>query len=466
MRGADRFGWSLAVLVIVAVAAVSPHGSLGFQGSPMDANVFRTIARQQNPSVVAIVTTTWRDAASAEDAEWFQRFFSLALPKGPQAHREMASGFLISRDGDILTNDHVVAEAEVIEVRLMGRDTATYAATVIGRDPVSDSALIRLKDGPLDLPVAILGDSDALETGDWVMAIGNPFQLGHSVSVGVVSYAGRTFGMDQGHWQKLIQTDASINPGHSGGPLLNVRGEVVGMNVAVLADGVGDSMGIGFAVPINNVKAVLAGLRDGRVVRGSIGVQLRMALLTDYDATALGLPRAAGALITSVEKPSTADTAGFRAGDVIVEFLGLPIVSAGDFLARVSQTPPGTRARVNVIREGRVRRFDVEVGELSSPAPTHEPRRPERPDFGMTLADEASSSRRAIDGPLVEQVQSGSVAETAGLETGDVVRKVNRQTTRTAAEAMHELRRMRTGGTAFLLIWRDGDELLVELPTQ
>ena len=307
----------------------------------MDTNVFRTIARQQNPAVVAIVTTTWRDAASPEDAEWFERFFGLALPRGPQVHREIASGFLISHDGDILTNDHVIADADVIEVQLMGRETTTYEATVVGRDPVSDSALIRLKNGPSDLPVATLGDSDALQTGDWVMAIGNPFQLGHSVSVGVVSHAGRSFGADQDHWEKLIQTDASINPGNSGGPLLNVLGEVVGINVAVLADDIGDSMGIGFAVPINNVKAVLAGLRAGRVVRGSIGVQLRLPLLTDNDATALGLPRAAGALITSVEKPSTADAAGFHAGDVIVEFLGLPIVSAGDFLARVSQTPPG-----------------------------------------------------------------------------------------------------------------------------
>ena len=359
----------------------------------MDTYVFRTIARQQNPAVVAIVTTTWRDAASPEDAEWFERFFGRTLPRGAQAQREIASGFLISHDGDILTNEHVVADADVIEVRLMGRETTTYAATVVGRDPVSDSALIRLKDGPPDLPVAILGDSDALQTGDWVMAIGNPFQLGHSVSVGVVSYAGRSFGMDQGHWQKLIQTDASINPGNSGGPLLNVRGEVVGINVAVLADGVGDSMGIGFAVPINNVKAVLAGLRAGRVVRGSIGVQLRLPLLTDHDATALGLPRAAGALVTSVEKQSTADAAGFHAGDVIVEFLGLPVVSAGDFLAQVSRTPPGVRARVAVIRDGHVRTFDVEVETQSSPAPRRESHRVERPDLGLTLGDPGPSPR-------------------------------------------------------------------------
>ena len=243
-------------------------------------------------------------------------------------------------------------------------------------------------------------------------------------------------------------------------------GEVVGINVAVLADDIGDSMGIGFAVPINNVKAVLAGLRAGRVVRGSIGVQLRMPLLTDHDATALGLPRAAGALITSVEKPSTANAAGLHAGDVIVEFLGLPIVSAGDFLARVSRTPPGVRARVAVIREGRPVTFDVEVETLSSPAPRRESHRVERPDLGLTLTDRTPAARRAIDGPLVEQIQDGSVAADAGIEKGDVVRRVNQRTTRTAADAMHELRRMPTGRTAFLLIWRDGEEILVEMPTE
>jgi serine protease Do len=432
----------------------------------METNVFRTIAQQQNPSVVAIVTTTWLDPASREDAEWFERFFGLTLPQGPQAHREIGSGVLISRDGDILTNDHVIADADVIEVRLMGRETTTYEATVVGRDPVSDSALIRLTDGPPDLPMAILGDSDALQTGDWVMAIGNPFQLGHSVSVGVVSYVGRSFGMFEGDWQKLIQTDASINPGNSGGPLLNVRGEVVGISVAVLADDIGDSMGIGFAVPINSVKAVLAGLRAGRVVRGSIGVQLRLPLITDRDAGTLGLPRAGGALITSVDKHSPAGAAGLRAGDVIVEFHGLPVATAGDLLARVSETRPGLRARVAVIREGHVNTLDVEVGELPPPEPHRQGPRVERPDFGLTLTDAAPSSRHLIGGALVQQVEDGSAAAIAGIEKGDLVWKVNRQTIRTAAEAMHELRRMRTGSTAFLLIRRNGDELLVEMPTE
>jgi serine protease Do len=195
-------------------------------------------------------------------------------------------------------------------------------------------------------------------------------------------------------------------------------------------------------------------------------VQLRLPLLTDNDATALGLPRAAGALITSVEKPSTAAAAGFHAGDVIVEFLGLPIVSAGDFLARVSRTPPGVRARVAVIRDGHPRTLDVEVDTLSSPAPRHESHRVERRDLGLTFGDAGPSSRGPVHGALVREIESGGLAETAGIETGDIVRKINQQTTRTGAEAMHALRRMRTGSTAFLLIWRDGEEILVEMPTE
>ena len=171
-------------------------------------------------------------------------------------------------------------------------------------------------------------------------------------------------------------------------------------------------------------------------------------------------------MITSVEKHSTADAAGFRAGDVIVEFLGLPIANAGDLLGRVSRTPPGVRAPVAVIRHGDVRTFEVEIGELSSPAPGPPSHRVERPDLGLTLADRAPSARGAIDGPFVQQIQDGSVAADAGIEKGDVVRRVNQRTTRTAAEAMHELRRMPTGSTAFLLIWRDGEEILIEMPTE
>ena len=450
-------------LVMLAFASSAVLSSQTAQDRLTDPNVFRAIAREHNPTVVAIKTTTWVDPASAEDAEWYERFFGRAFPRGPQVQREAASGFLISPDGDILTNDHVVADADVIEVRLLGRDTTTYRATVVGRDPVSDSAVIRLVEGPSNLPVAALGNSDSLETGDWVMAIGNPYQLGHSVTVGVVSYIGRSFEIGEGRWQKLIQTDASINPGSSGGPLLNARGEVIGISLATLADGLGDTMGIGFAVPINSVKAILPALRAGRVVRGSLAVQFRHATLSDNDARALGLPGARGALITAVARGSSADAAGFRPGDVIVEFLGAPVATADDVLTGVSSATPGVRARANVIRDGRTRTIDVTIEELPLPPSQRKHHVAEDPQrFGLTFVDLEPGPGQA-GGTLVEGVEDGSTAAEAGIEPGDVIRKINTHTIRTAAEARRELQRIPTGTTVFLLVWREGEEQIVEM---
>jgi S1-C subfamily serine protease len=459
MRESGRVSLWLVVLSLVSSAAVSSQAAP--DRAATDPNVFRAIAREHNPTVVAIKTTTWVEPASAEDAEWYERFFGRALPRDPQVRREGASGFLISQDGDILTNDHVVADADVIEVRLLGRETTSYRATVVGRDPVSDSAVIRLVGGPGNLPVATLGDSDSLETGDWVMAIGNPYQLGHSVTVGVVSYIGRSFDIGEGRWQQLIQTDASINPGSSGGPLLNARGQVVGISLATLADGFGDTMGIGFAIPINRVKAVLPDLRAGRVVRGSLNLRLRHAMLTDNDARALGLPAPRGALITAVTKGSAADVAGFRPGDVIVELLGQPVLTADDVLTRVSSATPGERAHAVVLREGRARAIDVTIEALPLALPHRKLHRTgDVSHLGLALGDLGS------DSPIVERVEPGSVAEMAGLEPGDVIRKINQHTIRTAAEARRELQRIPAGSTVFLLICRDDEEQLVEMDTE
>ena len=465
MRDARRWSLSVAVLAFVSSAVLSPQAVE--HRTSTDPNLFRAIAREQTPIVVAIKTTTWLDPEAAEDADWYERFFARAFPRGPQRRREAASGILISPDGDILTNDHVVADVDVIEVRLLGHDTTPYRATIVGRDPVSDSAVIRLIGGPSNLPVASLGDSDSLETGDWVMAIGNPYQLGHSVTVGVVSYVGRSFEIGEERWQRLIQTDASINPGSSGGPLLNARGEVIGISLATLADGFGDTMGIGFAIPINSVKAVLPALRAGSLVRGSVGVRLRHATLTDNDARALGLPGPRGALVTSVVTGSSADAAGLRPGDVIVELFGAAVATADDVLTRVSSATPGVRARAIVIRDGRTRTFDVTVEQLSLPRSkrqhhgTEDPRR-----FGLTLADLDSGLRGAAEGSMVERVESGSVAAMAGIEEHDVIRKINQHTIRTTAEAQRELQRLPIGSPVFLLIWREGEERIVEMDTE
>jgi serine protease Do len=393
MYETSRLSWSVAVLLIASIAVLSSQNARpdGSSPAPMDVNLFRDIARRQTPVVVAIMTRA-TESGIPEGAEWFERFFGRPLPREPRVRREIGSGFLISRDGDILTSDHVVADADTVEVRLLGRATTTYRARLIGRDPISDSAVLRLQNAPVDLPFATLGDSDALETGDWVMAIGNPFRLGHTVTVGVVSDAGRPLEIERGRWQTLIQTDASINPGNSGGPLLNTRGEVVGINVATLADWIGDSVGIGFAVPINSVKALLPQLHAGTVIRGYLGVRLREDLTSDEDATALGLPSAAGALVMSVERGSTAEGAGLRAGDVIIHFAGAPVASADDLTSRVSATPPGSRTDVTIIRDGRANTVEVEVDEHALARPKRAKPRLEGPrDFGLTLGDVTAS---------------------------------------------------------------------------
>jgi S1-C subfamily serine protease len=461
MRHSGRLGVSVAAFVLameVALTAQSPVRDS--QAGPLDTGLFRTIARQQTPSVVAI-TTRRAEILSEEDAAAFERLFGRALPKAPQIRREIASGIIISRDGDILTNDHVVAGVDRIEVRILGHETTTYRATVVGRDPLSDSAVIRLVDGPRDLPCATLGDSDVIEPGDWVMAIGNPFQLGHSVTVGVVSYHGRSFPIAEDRWLKLIQTDASINPGSSGGPLLNARGEVIGINVATLADALGDTMGIGFAVPINGVKQVLPQLRAGHVVRGHLGVQVRRTLITDSDATVLGLPAAAGALVTSVDSPSLAEAAGIRAGDVVVDLARSRIADADELIARVSAMSPGVRVPVTIIRDGHERIIVVQLDAR----PIEDNVRIEPPaasvDVGWTLRDLPPGT---TGGAVVQSVREDGLAAMAGIEKGDIVRKINRRTIHTSDDVRQALQRLPAGASsAFVLVSRAGRELLVEI---
>ena len=483
MLKAARFSWPLPVIVAVATVSLqnapSQSSTRGSQAetavaasassAPMDTNLFRRIARQQNPVVVAIMTKARLERVEGE--EWFEWFFGRPLPPETHVRRGLGSGFLIGSNGEILTNNHVVAGADVIQVGLLGAETTTYRAVVVGRDPFSDSALIRLQNPPGSLAVATLGDSDALEPGDWVMAIGNPFQLGHTVTVGVVSYEGRPFEIEEGQWQKMIQTDASINPGNSGGPLINVRGEVVGINSAMLGSGAGGSLGIGFAVPINSVKTLLPQLRAGRVVRGRIGVHVRQGPISEDDSAALGLPGAAGALITSVERDSPAQRAGLRAGDVVIAFNRAPVVTPADLIPRLSSAPPGSRAAMSVTREGRTVHLEITVEELVVETPTgRDQSAADVRDFGLTLGDITPSIARQLrlpapmDGAVVYGVEDGSPAGGAGLRRGDVVRRVNRHTIRSAADANQALQSIRPDQPVFFLIWRAGNEVLVEMP--
>src|SRR5687768_9051231 len=329
---------------------------------PVDATTFRNIAKAQSPMVVSIRTESRQRTQDLSEFfggdDLLERFFGPGAggqaprgqaPRGqaprrqqPRVTQAAGSGFIISKDGFILTNNHVVEGATKIEVQFFDDEDNYYEAKVVGRDPLTDSALIQLVEKPnRPLPEAKFGDSSQMEPGDWVMAIGNPFGLAHTVSVGVVSATERSaFDFAPGRRQALIQTDAAINPGNSGGPLLNVRGEVIGVNTAIYSNGGGmmgtaGNIGIGFAVPINTVRDVLPGLRVGKITRGRIGVSVRPVSVDEVEA--LSLKDRRGAVVAQVP-PGPAATAGVEAGDVIVEFNGKPITRSDDLPQLVAGT--------------------------------------------------------------------------------------------------------------------------------
>jgi serine protease Do len=484
-RGADAptAGGAQAASARADATSQTPVGTGGrspaadaVRGQAMDTMLFRNIAKRENPVVVYITTQSRLEEPELTNFfggdDFLRRFFGGPMPRRERLQRALGSGFLISQEGDILTNNHVIAGAEEIRVGLFGDDRKTYVATVTGRDPLTDSALIKIKDAPRNLPIATLGDSDALEPGDWVMAIGNPFRLGHTVTVGVVSYKGRPFAVTEGRFQNMLQTDASINPGNSGGPLINVHDEVVGINTAILAgEGAGGNIGIGFAVPINTVKSLLPQLRTGKVHRGRLGVQIQNMQITDEEAKGLGLPKPEGAIVSMVEHDSPAERAGIRAGDVIVAYNGKPVTDADHLTQMVSTTPAGTRVPITFYRNGKQETVTATIDELDSQS--EEERRARggssKASFGLALLDLTPELARQLrlppgtDGALVEDVEPFTAAADAGIVRGDVILEVNRQPVHSARDAARELDRVKPGQPAFVLLSRHGNRVFVEM---
>ncbi len=337
-----------------AQAAVAPA-----QGAPA---TFADLAERLSPAVVNIrVTKVERTGLAGpgveEDAPfgpYFERFFG----KGPQGRpvpmRGAGSGFIVSPDGYVVTNNHVVEGAREIVVTLA--DRAEYPATVVGRDPKTDLALLKIHPTK-DLPAVALGDSDRLRVGDWVVAIGNPFGLANTVTAGIVSAKGRVIGA--GPYDDFIQTDASINPGNSGGPLFNLRGEVVGINTAVVASG----QGIGFAIPVNTVKRVVPELKAaGRVARGWLGIAVQ-EVTADLQKT-LALPDRKGALVADVAVGGPAERGGVRRGDLIRRYDGKPVEDSAHLPAAVAATPAGKKVTMTVLREGKEQDLAVTIGRM------------------------------------------------------------------------------------------------------
>jgi serine protease Do len=354
-------------------------------------------------------------------------------------------------------------------------DRQTYEAKVIGRDPLTDSALIRIAANlPFDLPTATLGDSAQVAPGDWVVAIGNPFSLGHTVSVGVIS-ATRASGLPVAQQRRadVLQTDAAINPGNSGGPLLNARGEVIGINTAIFTDARQQgNIGIGFAIPINSVREIIPELRTGKITRGVIGVQVQPVPL---DALAeFGLKERRGALVSSVGRGQPAAKAGIEPGDVILEFNGKPVRNTDELVATVVRTKPGTTVPVKVLRDKQERTVNVTVDELnleeegnrtrSTRETSNEPDEESSQAFGITLNQLTPETARRLrapadaEGVLVSDVEQGSPAFRAGLVRGDIITRINRQPVRTPQEASRALGAVPSGSTAFILVLRNGQE--------
>ncbi len=327
---------------------------------------FVALGKKLRPAVVNIAATLIkkgggknRSAFGADNpaGDLRDQLFGTPPPQAPDSQKSLGSGFVIDRDGFILTNNHVIENAQKISVKLS--DEREFQGRVVGRDSVTDIAVIKI-DAGRDLPVASLGDSDRLEVGEWVMAIGNPFGLDSTVTVGIVSGKGRHLGT--GSYDSFIQTDASINPGNSGGPLVNVKGEVVGINAAIVSEG-GGSIGIGFATPINLVRGVLPQLKTkGKASRGWLGVAVQR--VTPEMAGSLGLSKPTGALVASVARDGPAGRAGIKAGDVIVNFDGNEIKRSDDLPLIVARSPVHKAVQVKLLRDKKEVAVPVIVGEL------------------------------------------------------------------------------------------------------
>jgi len=336
--------------------------------------------------------------------------------------RGQGTGFVVRDDGFIVTNNHVVADADEVTVRLAGG--REYNAVVIGTDPETDLAVIRIE-AP-DLSPARLGDSSALEVGEWVIAVGSPFGLEQTVTAGIVSATGRR-GMGLATFENFIQTDAAINPGNSGGPLVNLDGEVVGMNTAITTR-TGGSAGIGFAIPSNMIRTVTDSIIDsGHVSRGWLGIQIQP--LTDDLALSFGAPDAHGALIAEVIPDGPSDEAGLEAGDIVTDIGGRHLQQPGDLLHAVAGSRPGARVDVEVLRDGRPRAFEVTLG--TRPAPSEEGAAGAgNPALDLGLMVEPNGDQ----GVIVSAVERGGAAETAGVRRGDVILMVGPTTVSTPAE--------------------------------
>jgi len=450
MKGLIRFrrGWFSFLLAIgLGLAFIGIHKDVRslelFKGKKEKNRIeaarprsFTDLAQKMKPSVINISSTKmvkhpgggFRGPFGPKSPfrdffgdEFFEHFFGENPPKEfPQ--NSLGSGFIIDEQGYILTNNHVIEKADKIKVRLS--DEQEFDAEVVGRDPKTDIALIKIEPTK-PLQAVTMGDSDKLQVGEWLIAIGNPFGLEHTVTAGIVSAKGRVIG--SGPYDDFIQTDASINPGNSGGPLINMRGEVVGISTAIIAGG----QGIGFAIPINLVKGILSQLKEkGKVTRGWLGVMIQS--VTPELAKQFGLEKSEGALVAQVVEDSPAERAGIKREDIVIEFDRKRIHKMSELPKIVADTPVGKQVEVKIIRERREKTLQVKVGELKEERVAKAGEFTTEKELGLTVQDLTPEIAKHLGipekaGVLVSEVKAGSPAHEAGIRRGDIIKEIDRQ---------------------------------------
>jgi len=430
---------------------------------------FAELAQAVSPAVVNISTTkTLKSDRVPEDLyspfreffgeDFWDRFFNSRPRK--RKEQSLGSGFIIADDGFIATNAHVVEAADEISIRLSTGETFDDA-TVVGVDKKTDLALIKVKSGSKLPPPLKIGDSDALRVGDWVIAIGNPFGLDHTVTAGIVSAKGRAIGA--GPYEDFIQTDASINPGNSGGPLFNTQGEVVGINSAIFTT-TGGNIGIGFAVPINMAKSVFDQLKDkGEVTRGWIGVSIQE--LTPELAERFSVKATEGVLVAAVVPGGPADDAGIKSGDIIVSVDKKKIERINDLPQIISSAPIGSTVELTVMRAGKEETFTVSVEKMTETSVAIQEEAIS--DLGIRVEELSPEAARqwgyeGIPGGLmISDVAAGSLAEDAGLQPGDVILEVNRKPVKTLSQYQKAIGEGSTKEGILFLIVRDQNSFYV-----
>lgn len=430
---------------------------------------FAEIAKEASPAVVSIRVEKEVESVpgfsfggDGQDPfeDFFNRFFNERMPQGhpvpkmkPQRRpraQGLGSGFVISPDGYILTNNHVVKDADKVKVQLTnGKE---YDAKVVGADAPTDVAVIKVDAN--NLPTLKFGDSDALQVGEWVIAIGNPFGLTSTLTVGVVSAKGRS-GMNIEEYEDFIQTDASINMGNSGGPLLNVDGKVVGINTAIVSPS-GGSLGIGFAIPIDMVKTIYKQLIDkGSVTRGYLGIIIQQ--LTPELAKSFNLEIHKGILISEVAKDSPADKAGLKSGDVITELNDELAEDVGRFRSHVATLAPGTKAELVIYRDGKEKTVAVEIGKLPADAALGAVEVESDTNIGLQVQDlNAELAKRfgyeGDKGVVVTEVEAGSSAAEEGIEAGMLIMQVERQPVTNVEEFQAAIKKAKSKHSILLLV--------------